>query len=377
MINVLKPKFRTEEIIEQMRICLDKGWTGLGFKTIEFEDGWKDYTSLPYAHFINSATSGLHLALNVYRNLYGWEDGDEIITTPLTFVSSNHAIMYERFTPVFTDVDSSLCLDPEDVLRKITSKTKAVMFVGLGGNAGQLDRISKICKERNIKLILDAAHMAGTFVATGKHVGHEADATIFSFQAVKNLPTSDSGMICFNDEKCDKLARELSWLGINKDTYSRFNNGSYKWKYDVPNVGFKYHGNALTAAIGIVQLKYLEQDNERRRTIANLYKKALRDLDGIGIVASSKYTLKNSRHLFQIIVDTNKRDNIIEALYKQDIYPGVHYIDNTSYTPYKEHAGKCLAASKLSDSLITLPIHCNLSDDDVSKVVKTIKEFYS
>ena len=94
-INVFVPKFRTEEILEEIRECLDKGWTGMGFKTVEFEEAWKKYTNLPNAHFVQSATAGLHLALHIYKKMEGWEDNDEIITTPLTFVSTNHAIIYE------------------------------------------------------------------------------------------------------------------------------------------------------------------------------------------------------------------------------------------------------------------------------------------
>ena len=161
-INVLKPKFRTEEILDQVKECLDKGWAGMGFKTIEFEEAWKEYTNLPNAHFIASNTVGLHLALNLYKKKYNWKDGDEVITTPLTFVSSNHAIMYERLKPIFADVDESLCLDPKSVEKRITPKTKAVIFVGIGGNTGELLEIKSICKKHNLKLILDAAHMSGT-----------------------------------------------------------------------------------------------------------------------------------------------------------------------------------------------------------------------
>ena len=275
-INVLKPKFRTEEILETIRECLDKGWTGMGFKTEEFENAWKDYTDLPNSHFISSNTVGLHLTLNVFKKKNGWEDGDEIITTPLTFISTNHSIMYERLKPVFADVDKSLCLDPKSVESKITNKTKAIIYVGIGGNTGQLEEIQSICKKHNLKLILDAAHMAGTKIKnifggmgyTTEHVGKQADVTVFSFQAVKNLPTADSGMICFKDKEDDKLARKLSWLGINKDTFNRSTQGSYKWKYNVEEVGFKYHGNSIMASIGLTQLQYLDEDNDYRNYIA-------------------------------------------------------------------------------------------------------------
>jgi dTDP-4-amino-4,6-dideoxygalactose transaminase len=223
--------------------------------------------------------------------------------------------------------------------------------------------------------------MAGTYTKdmvehgyTIKHIGHEADVTVFSFQAVKNLPTADGGMICFQDVIFDKLARQLSWLGIDKDTYSRFNKGSYKWKYDVPNIGFKYHGNALTAAIGIVQLKYLNEDNTRRNEISKLYSEHLSNLDWCSIVETSPETEINSKHLFQLLV-YNNRDKFIEYLYGNEIYPGVHYIDNRCYLPYNTKIDLCPNATKLSDQVVTLPIHCNLSNEDVHNVIKKIKDW--
>ena len=121
-INVFVPKFHTEEILEEIRECLDKGWTGMGFKTVEFEDHWKAYTGLPHAHFLNSATAGLHLAVHMLKKKYGWNGQDEIISTPLTFVSTNHAILYERLKPVFCDVDEYLCLDPEEIKTNVNKK---------------------------------------------------------------------------------------------------------------------------------------------------------------------------------------------------------------------------------------------------------------
>tara|TARA_R110001583_G_scaffold19578_1_gene76464 strand:+ start:3732 stop:4886 length:1155 start_codon:yes stop_codon:yes gene_type:complete len=378
-INVLLPKFRTNEILESIKECLDKGWTGLGYKTLEFEEAWKDYTELPHAHFLNSATSGLHLALNLFKNKYEWEDGDEIITTPLTFVSTNHAIMYERLKPVFADIDDSMCLDPQSIEDNITDKTRAVIYVGVGGNTGNLLEVRDLCKKYNLKLILDAAHMAGTKIKkshmgvafTIEHVGKEADVTIFSFQAVKNLPTADSGMICFKDKKDDKLARQLSWLGIDKDTYSRSDKGSYKWKYDVPNIGFKYHGNSIMAAMGIVQLKYLDEDNDVRNKIAEGYKKELKNIQ---CIKPDLYVKKCSYHLFQIRVPAIQREKILDTLYKKDIYPGVHYIDNTTYPMYNEYYGKCPNAHKASNELITLPIHLGITQEDIKRISNIINK---
>ena len=378
-INVFTPKFKTEEILESIKECLDKGWTGLGYKTLEFEDAWKKYTNLPHAHFLNSATSGLHLAINLFKTKYDWQDGDEIITTPLTFVSTNHAIMYERLTPVFADIDSSMCLDPISIEKNITKHTRAVMYVGVGGNTGNLLAVKDICKKYNLKLILDAAHMAGTKIKkvhhgvamTTEHVGQEADVTIFSFQAVKNLPTADSGMICFKDEEDDKLVRQLSWLGIDKDTYARSAKGNYKWRYDVPNVGFKYHENSIKAAIGLVQLKYLDEDNKYRNQIADWY---TNQLTNIQIVKDNEYIATSSKHLFQIRVPSEQRESILNKLYEKDIYPGVHYVDNTTYKMYNYAYGSCPNAHKTSKELITLPIHLGMTEEDINKITNIINK---
>ena len=134
VLQVLKPKFRVEEVLKEIKECLDIGWSGMGFKTTEFEKEWSLKYQFKYSHFLNSATTGLHLAVKIMKDKYRWKDGDEIITSSLTFVSSNHAILYEQLSPVFADIDSSLCLDPESVEKMITPKTRAIMYIGIGGN---------------------------------------------------------------------------------------------------------------------------------------------------------------------------------------------------------------------------------------------------
>lgn len=371
-INVFVPKFHTEEILAEIKECLDKGWTGLGFKTIEFENKWKEYTGLPNAHFLCSNTVGLHLAVHILKKTEGWKDGDEIITTPLTFVSTNHVVLYETLKPVFADIDEYLCLDPASVESRITNKTRAVMFVGIGGNSGRFGEIAALCKKHNLKLILDAAHIAGTRI-NGEHAGKEADVLIYSFQAVKNLPTADSGMICFKEKDFDALARQISWLGISKDTYQRFNKqeGSYKWYYDVPDVGFKYHGNSVVASIALVQLKYLDEDNIRRNEIARQYTDKLKNEDKVKIVPVAP-DCYSSRHLFQI--RTDNRDEIMQYFYNNKIYPGVHYVDNTQYPMYRYASGTCPNAHKASGEIISLPVHLNLTNEDVEEVVRVLKE---
>jgi dTDP-4-amino-4,6-dideoxygalactose transaminase len=364
-IQLFVPSFRIEECLKGIRECLEKGWTGLGFKTVEFEKAWKEYSGLPHAHFLSSNTVGLQLALHVLKDRLGWADGDEVISTPLTFVSTNHAILYNRLHPVFADVDEFLCLDPSSVEEKITSRTRAVMFVGMGGNTGQYDKIVSLCRERGLKLILDAAHMAGTRLR-GRQVGPEPDAVVFSFQAVKNLPTADSGMICFKDAQDDECARKLTWLGINKDTYARTaSQGSYKWMYDVEDVGFKFHGNSIMASIALAQLKWLDQDNAYRRQVAAWYHARLSGQGSIRIVETAS-GCESATHLFQVRVP--ERDSVMLALNGHEVYPGVHYRDNTEYRMYSYAAGTCPNAARASAEIISLPLHLRLSRSDVDQV---------
>lgn len=362
------PKFRTEEILNEISGCLEIGWSGMGYKTLDFESAWKTYTGLPNAHFINSATSGLHLAVKVLKETEGWDDGDEIITTPLTFISSNHVILYENLTPVFSEVNDFLCLDPEYVTLNITPKTRAVMYVGIGGNTGNLKAISEICKNYGLKLILDASHMSGTKWIDGTHVGKEADVSIFSFHSVKNLPTADSGMICFMNEALDKEVRKWSWLGVDKDTYSRSAYSEYKWKYNVEHVGFKYHGNSIIASMGLVGLKYLDEDNEHRRYLAKLYDDKFLG-SKIGLIPMY-YKCIPSRHLYQVIV--NDRDDIVNEMSNKGIGVGVHYVDNTEYEIYEDYRYFNINARYYSDTLLTLPLHLFLDEEDIDFISDTL-----
>ena len=369
-IQVLKPTFRVDETLTEIRECLEKGWTGIGFKTEQFETAWKEYSGFENAHFLNSATSGLHLAVKIFKDSYGWKDGDEVITTSLTFVSSNHAILYEGLSPVFADVDESLCLRPASVEPLISTKTKAIMYVGIGGNAEHYKEIRELCTKHNLIFILDAAHMAGTkWRDTGLHVGLDADCTVFSYQAVKNCPSSDSGMICFKLAELDDRARKLSWLGIDKSTYDRYSESSYKWRYDVPQLGYKYNGNSITAAMCLVSLRYLDQDNQYRRHLSELYIKHLPKDPAIQIISHSDL-VASSRHLFQIAF--GDRDRLIDSLAKKGIYCGVHYVANHNYPIYKNFKADVINADRFSNSLISLPLHLGLTEDDIEYISKQI-----
>lgn len=371
-IQVFTPKFRVEETLDEIRECLEIGWTGAGFKTVEIEDKWKAYTGHEHAHYLGSATAALHLAVACYKEKLGWQDGDEVICPALTFVSTNHAVLYERMKVAFADIDQYGCLNPDSVEAQIGSKTKAVIFVGLGGNTGQLEKITELCRKHGLKLILDAAHMAGTRLG-GRFPGTDlADVTCYSFQAVKNMPTGDSGMICFADEELDAMARKMAWLGISRDTFSRTSTkGDYKWYYDVEYPGFKYNGNAVMAAIGLVSLRYLDEDNAYRRQVAGWYLEDLKGANGISHVPVAE-GCESSRHLVQILVDN--RDEVLKLLYDADIYPGVHYRDNTQYRMYDYAKGTLPVTEDFSDRLISLPVHLHLGREDITRISKTLRD---
>ena len=372
-IQLFKAKYEVDECLKEIRECLEVGWTGMGFKTVKFEDAWKKYTGLPYAHYLNSSTMGLYMAVDILKEEYGWSDGDEIISTPITFISTNHAIAKSNMKAVFADIDETMCLNPKSVREHITDKTRAIMYVGLGGNVGNYKEIIEICKEHNLKFILDAAHMTGTRL-DGRIPGSEADVVVYSFQAVKNLPTADSGMICFKDGKLDEIVRKKAWLGINKDTYARTQNmGNYKWRYDVEYLGEKGHGNSVMASIGLVQLKYVDRDNSYRRTICNWYRERLEPYaDKIKFVKIED-GCESSCHLFQILVDD--RDALIVALNQAGISPGVHYIANTNYRMYDYAKGTCPYAEYVSEHTLSLPLNLYLSRSDVDYICDEIIKY--
>lgn len=372
-IQLFKAKYEVEECLEEIRECLEVGWTGLGFKTVKFEEAWKEYTGLPYAYYLNSSTIGLYMAVDILKEQYGWSDGDEIITTPITFVTSNHAILKSNMKAVFADIDDTMCLTPESVRKNITDKTRAVMYVGLGGNMGHYYEIVETCKEYGLKLILDAAHMAGTRYK-GEIPGKEAEVVVYSFQAVKNLPTADSGMICFQNGDFDAIVRKKAWLGINKDTYARTQNmGKYKWKYDVEYVGEKGHGNSVMAAIGLVQLKYLDRDNAYRRQVCKWYRDRFEQYPHQIKLVRIEPGCESSCHLFQICVEN--RDELMVALNEAEIFPGVHYASNINYKMYEYAKGTCPYSDYVSDHTISLPLNIYLSYEDVQRICDEVIKF--
>lgn len=374
-IHVFRPVFQVEECLAELRSCLEKGWVGLGWKTLEIEEAWKAYTGLPHAHFVSSGTAALQVALRTLRIHRDWQEGDEILTTPLTFVSTNQVIVEEGLVPVFCDVDKYLCLPPLALGACASRKTRAVLFVGLGGQTGQLPAIARFCREMGLTLILDAAHLAGAKI-DGRHVGHEADVACFSFHAVKNLATGDSGMVCFADEALDALARRISWHGIDRNTWARTLAPAtgYQWKYSVTHPGLKANGNSLQAALALVGLRHLDRENARRLAIHERYRKGLFSVPTPGLEdVPVPESCTPSGHMMRIL--SERRDDLIRYLNQQAIYPGVHYELSTTHPVFRPYWRSCPNAERAAARLVTLPCHLGMTDDDVDRVAREVLFF--
>jgi perosamine synthetase len=370
-IPVFRP-FCGEEEVEAVAAVLRSGWWGQGPKTTEFEQRFAEFVDAPLAISLNSATAALHLSLAV-----AGVEGSEVITTPLTFVSTNHAILYNHATPVFADIKpDTLNIDPDDIERKITPNTRAIMVVDYGGHPADLDRILAIAEAHNLVVIEDAAHAAGS-AYKGRRVGSIAPMTCFSFHPVKNLATGDGGMITLADEEWAARLKQLRWVGINKDTWVRSEGkaaSQYSWQYDVAELGFKYHTNDIMSAIALVQLERLPQTNARRREIAARYDAGLADLDWLQLPVRYDH-VESAQHNYVVRLDN--RDGLADWLRDRQIATGMHYIPNHLYDMYQPYATELPVTEREWERLLTLPLFPALTDEEVDYIIDAIRAYHA
>lgn len=370
MIPVFKPSYGKEEI-ESVSEVLRSGWIGLGPKTKEFEERFAAFLRISFAVAVNSATAALHISLKV-----AGVEGSEVITTPMTFVSTNHAILYNGGIPVFADIEpDTLNIDAEDVKRKITEMTRAIVVVHYGGHACEMDQILTIAKANRLKVIEDVAHACGGKFR-GQMLGSLGDFGCFSFHAVKNLATGDGGMITTNDEEADTRLRKLRWVGISKSTWDRSEKKGYSWGYNIEELGFKYHMNDITAALGLVQLAKLGQTNSRRRYLAERYTHLLSDIEWIEKPVEKDYT-RSAWHNYVIkVANPAARDSLMEHLKAHGISTGMHYIPNHLYQMYRPYVkGPLPVTESVWKKLITLPLFPDLTDEQQDMIVDTIRSY--
>ena len=370
MIPVFRPCYGEEEL-EALREPFQSGWIGLGPKTQEFEERFADFLGVPHAVAVNSATAALHLALKLAD-----VRGVEVITTPMTFVSTNHAILYNGGIPVFADIQpDTLNIDPEDVRRKVTPRTRAIMVVHYGGHACEMDKILAIAREHGLRVIEDAAHACGGAYRE-RMLGGLGDFGCFSFHAVKNLATGDGGMITTGDAEADARLRKLRWLGISRGTWDRVEGRGYSWEYEVQEPGFKCHMNDITAAIGLVQLAKLERTNGRRRSLAERYTRLLADVEWLQTPVEKEYAHSAWHNYVVKVADPSDRDPLMDHLKARGISTGMHYIPNHLYAMYRPYVTDPLpVAETVWKRLITLPLFPDLTDEQQDLVVSSIKSY--
>ena len=367
MIPVFKPSFGEEEL-EALREPFRTGWIGLGPKTREFEQRFAEYIGTRFAIAVNSGTAALHLALKVVEI-----KEMEVITTPLTFISTNHVILYNSAIPVFADIEpDTLNINFKEIQKNITAKTKAILVVHYGGHACDMDPILEIAKEKNLWVVEDAAHGSGGEYK-GRKLGSLGNLGCFSFHAVKNMSTGEGGMITTDDPELYGRLLKLRWMGISKDTWSREEKDEkYSWYYNVEEVGFKCHMNDIPAAIGLVQLKKLEKMNLRRKEITERYNKGLENLKWLETPVIRPYA-RSSHHNYVIKVE--ERDQLNIYLQEKGISTGVHYIPSNHYDMYRPFRGETPVSDTVWKKLLTLPLFPDLKDEEVDYIIREIKEF--
>lgn len=368
MIPVFRP-YSDEKELQYLKEVIESGWWGMGPRTAEFEKKFAEYIGVKHALGLNSATAALHLAL-----MCADVKGLEVISPAMTFVSTNHAILYNGGIPVFCDVEpDNLNVTAEGISKLITPRTKAIIVVHYGGYACDMDPIMELAEKHNLVVIEDCAHACGGRYK-GRMLGSIGHFGSFSFQAVKNLSTGDGGMLVTNKTDWADRIRKLRWVGISKDTFERGAGNSYDWFYDVVEPGFKYHMNDITAAIGLAQMEKLDWMNERRKHWTERYKADLTSIPQIKVAPVRDYMLP-AYHNF--VIKAENRDELRKHLNRMGINSGVHYYPNHLFEMYKPYYRELPVSESIWKQLVTLPLYPGLTDEDFLKVIDAIRGFYA
>jgi len=368
MINVFKPNIWEEEI-QAVTEVLKSGWVAMWPKVEEFEKNFAEYVWVKYALAMNSCTAALHLALNVCE-----VEGKEIITTPMTFVSTNHAILYNRWIPVFTDIErDTLNINIKEIEKNITSNTKAIMLVHFWGHACNIDEVLELAKKYNLKVIEDCAHSTW-WKYKWKMLWSMWDLGCFSFHGVKNMTTWDGWMITTNNKEYYDKLKKLRWVWMDKDTFDREKSDGYSWYYNIDCLGYKYHMNDIAAAIWVEQLKKVDAMNSRRREISEKYTLELNNINLLELPVMKDYA-SSSNHNY--VIKTEYRNELNEYLAWKGISTGVHYIPNNHYNMYKGYWKDTPITEEVWTQLLSLPIYPTLTHSEQDEVINEIKNFIS
>lgn len=370
--NPLIEKEEIEEVVDSLR----SGWLSTGPKVDRFERMFSQYKNCQFAVALNSCTAALHLAMLAV----GIKPGDEVIVPTLTFAATANAVIHAGGIPVFADSEKeSMNIDPEDIKRKITKKTKAVIPVHFAGRACHMDAIMDIARRHGLKVIEDCAHAIETEYHNQK-AGTFGDVGCFSFYATKNIVTGEGGMaVTDNKAYADKI-KMLGLHGLDKDAWKRFADDGYK-HYQVRYAGFKYNMMDIQASMGIHQLSRIEAYWNRRQEIWNRYTHALRGLPLV-LPAPVEPNTRHAYHLYTLLLDLSRisitRDQFLKEMTARNIGVGVHYVALHLHPFYQEtygyKAGNFPNAQWISERTVSIPLSPKLSDEDVNDVIEAVKE---
>ncbi|HEY9770122.1 MAG TPA: DegT/DnrJ/EryC1/StrS family aminotransferase [Coleofasciculaceae cyanobacterium] len=364
--------------IKEVVASMNTGWLGTGPKVAKFEQVFKSYKNADYAVAVNSCTAAIHLSILAT----GIKPGDEVITTPLTFCATVNAILHAGATPVLADVDPvTMNIDPEQIAAKITDKTKVILPVHFAGRPCDMNALSSLVADHDLKMIEDCAHAIETEYQ-GRKAGTFGDFGSFSFYVTKNITTGEGGMILARQKSAAARIKTLALHGMSKDAWKRFGDDGYKHYY-VEECGYKYNMMDLQAAIGIHQLARVEKYWQRREAIWQRYLQAFSDLP-IGLPASPEVNTRHGYHLFTILVDEKKtgisRDNFLNAMTAQNIGVGVHYLSIPEHPYYQKTFGwkpeDYPNAMMIGRQTVSLPLSPKLTDKDVEDVILAVKQIF-
>lgn len=367
----------TELEIQEVVETLKSGWLAKGPRTIAFEKAFAEYVGSRHAVAMNSCTAALHVAL-LTQDIGA---GDEVITTPMTFASSASTIVHTGATPVFADIDYCTgCIDPEEIEKKITSRTRAIVPVHYSGQVCDLDRIYAIADKHGLFVSEDAAHALWSRYR-GRMIGNRLHGTAsYSFYATKNLCTGEGGMLATDDDKIAERARILTSHGMSQNAWNRYAKGG-KWRYDIVEPGYKYNMFDLQAALGLRQLERMEEMQEKRLKIAQRFQESFGKLDAIDIPGVPDYAV-HCWHLYIIRIVPEvleiDRDQFIVELNERNVGTSVHFIPVHFMSAYQKRygyrEGDFPKAEKHFDRIISLPLYPTLSGEQVQYIIDAVTD---
>jgi dTDP-4-amino-4,6-dideoxygalactose transaminase len=368
------PKIERDEIDEVVR-CLESGWIGTGPRVARFEREFAEYQGAPYAAAVSSCTAGMHLSVLAA----GIGEGDEVITTAMTFCATVNAIIHAGATPVLVDIDpQTMNIDPAQVEARITTRTKAILPVHFAGRPCKMDALSDLAQRHELRIIEDCAHAIETEYH-GRKAGTFGDFGCFSFYATKNVTTGEGGMVLTRREEDLARIKMLALHGLSKDAWKRFSDEGYK-HYFVVETGFKYNMMDLQAALGIHQLRRVESNRQRRERIWKRYNKAFADLPVV-LPTEPERDTRHAYHLYTILVDEARagisRDAFLDAMTDRAVGVGVHYLSVPEHPVYRQKFGwrpeDYPHAMRIGRQTVSLPLSAKLTDEEVSRVIDAVE----